>query len=171
MQEQHGRTSMKAKEHPLYRTWKGIVSRCTNPNSPDWKDYGGRGIHISTDWRTFWGFLKDVGERPSNAHSVDRKDNDGHYCKSNFRWATHREQQANRRDNVWVVWLGKSMIAAEFARCVGLPRMTVIRRLRLGWTIDRIAATPNTRHQFKARLPWLDAPSQRGRPTLGRAAF
>ena len=47
--------------------------------------------------------LSDVGQRPSEAHSLDRINNDGHYEPGNVRWATRREQQRNRRPSCRLV--------------------------------------------------------------------
>jgi hypothetical protein len=83
---------------PIYTIWQELRYRCSNPNKKHYSYYGGRGIKVCKDWdESFDAFLKDMGERPSPEHSIDRIDPDGDYCKENCRWATKSEQSRNTR--------------------------------------------------------------------------
>ncbi len=89
-------------EHPLYSTWRGMNTRCSNPNAINWKYYGGRGIRVCDRWlNSFTDFATDIeneiGPKPTPSHSIDRIDNDGNYEPGNVRWATKKEQSMNRR--------------------------------------------------------------------------
>lgn len=80
-----------------YSIWTNMKTRCTNPKSDDWENYGGRGIKICDRWiNDFKAFLSDMGTCPTGL-SLDRINNDGNYSPENFRWATSAQQHANRR--------------------------------------------------------------------------
>jgi hypothetical protein len=46
-------------------------------------------------------FFLDMGPRPSLAHSIERRDVDGNYCKENCLWATAEMQRRNKRAPKW----------------------------------------------------------------------
>lgn len=83
---------------PEYRAWQAMKNRCLNPKANDWHYYGGRGITVHERWLTYDNFLLDVGRRPSDLHTLDRKDVNKGYSKKNCRWATRRQQSQNRTD-------------------------------------------------------------------------
>ena len=91
------RLRKEAPRSAMYMTWCAIKQRCDNPNHRAFKYYGGRGISSCTHWDSFDNFAKDMGERPSASHSIDRIDNDGNYEPDNCRWATAKQQRANQR--------------------------------------------------------------------------
>jgi len=82
----------------LRYTWRNMICRCTNPKQKDYKNWGGRGITVCQRWLdSYEDFAKDIGERPSTEHSIDRIKNDGNYEPGNCKWSTKKEQQNNRR--------------------------------------------------------------------------
>lgn len=84
-------------KHPLYATWVNMLHRCYCEKNKSYKNYGGRGIIVDESWWEFENFIKDMPEKPSKNHSMDRINNDAGYSKDNCRWATRSEQCDNRR--------------------------------------------------------------------------
>ena len=83
---------------PIYRKWKNIKGRCFNPNTSNYKWYGGRGITMCQKWKDdFSEFYKDVGDIPFEGAELDRIDNNGNYEPNNVRWVDHRTNSNNRR--------------------------------------------------------------------------
>ena len=125
-------------KHPLYSTWCSIKTRCNNPNFRYYYRYGGRGIKICTEWEnSFEQFIKDMGERPSKKHTIERIDNDKGYSPDNCRWATKQEQCNNTRRNRFYTdknGITKSMTA--WAKESDISLWTIRSRLDSGMSID-----------------------------------
>lgn len=119
------------KEHPLRSTWRSMIKRCENPSDRAWAYYGGRGIKVAAEWRSFEAFLAYVGERPVGL-SLDRIDNDGNYEPGNVRWATKHEQMMNRRNAVYVEIEGFRYRVYELAKLSGHRPDTIKERAERG---------------------------------------
>lgn len=132
---QHGH-NRDGRHSPTYASWRSMRQRCGNPNDPKYNHYGGRGIAVCEEWRTFAGFLRDMGERPVGT-SLDRIDNDGDYCPANCRWATQSEQCRNMRVTAMVTYRGAPIAVADLADHFGLAHCALKHRIKVGWPEDR----------------------------------
>jgi len=99
----HGNTERIYEDHSMadsseYGIWLNIKQRCSNPKSPSYENYGGRGITMDRIWQTsFSAFYDYMGPRPSHKYSVERMDNNGNYEPGNVKWGTYSEQGHNQR--------------------------------------------------------------------------
>lgn len=125
---QKERASVASFKHKLtqsteYYSWTNMKTRCLNPNSQDYADYGGRGIRICETWKDdFLKFLSDMGKKPSKKHSLDRIDVNGNYCPENCRWAIPFVQTRNKRSNRWLEHNGLKMILQDWAEYFGIDQ-------------------------------------------------
>ena len=128
----HGMT-----DTPTYKSWVAMKTRCTNPASNVYEQYGGRGIKVCNRWDKFENFLEDMGERLEN-ESIDRVNNNGNYCKENCRWSTISVQNRNKRSNVTY----KGECATDASIRLGGERNLVRGRLASGWPAEKAFNKP-----------------------------
>ena len=130
--------------NPFYIKWTAIKGRCLSKTDKDYKRYGGREITISKSWLKFENFQNDMHDsyvehlavNGSKNTSIDRINNDGNYCKENCRWATQKEQGANRRTNRVYEVSGKKKILADWIRESGKRVSTIRYRLQKGMSFE-----------------------------------
>lgn len=128
----HGET-VNDKKSPEYRAWGNMRSRCANPNHPHFHHYGGRGISVCDEWSSFDAFLRDMGRRPTDGHSIDRIDNNGNYEPSNCRWATKYQQSRNTRANRRIPTPLGEMLVCDAVETLGVNGPRIRNRLSAGW--------------------------------------
>jgi len=121
-----------------YKTWIGIKGRCKYPYVNGYKNYGGRGISVCTEWDvSFLQFLEDMGKKPDSSYTIERKDTDGNYERGNCYWATPEEQARNKRTNRVIEFNGESMIMTDWAKRIGISVQALNQRIRRGESLDR----------------------------------
>lgn len=145
-----------------YRVWYGLKQRCNNPNAPNYRNYGARGITVCERWQTFENFLSDMCECPPGL-TIERIDNNGNYGPENCRWATEIEQHRNTRRNINVTVNGVSRCVAEWACVSGIPRHTIHYRLKKGWSPERAIGQPSRAKRANGTGSARGARKQHGR--------
>ncbi len=130
------------KGHPTrtYRVWRHMLNRCENPNVPEYRYYGARGIKVCSEWHSFEAFLRDMGESPAEL-TLNRIDNDGDYTPSNCCWDTMTAQVRNRRNTLFIEVDGKKLSLPEACETFGVPYDRARQRLKRGWPANRVLST------------------------------
>lgn len=87
------------KKHLLtFSSWQGMLARCHYRNNNKSKCY--EGVEICDEWLSFERFLRDMGDRPSIEHSLDRQKAELGYSKDNCRWLLKIENSGRTRLNL-----------------------------------------------------------------------
>jgi hypothetical protein len=98
-----------------------MKQRCTNPNTPFFKNYGGRGIKVCEEWlSSFEAFAHDMGMPPSDEYTLDRINNDGDYTPENCRWANQTQQHENGSRSINITAFGETKPAKTWAKNLGI---------------------------------------------------
>jgi hypothetical protein len=127
---------------PEYAVWQAMNARCFNPNNPRYADYGERGISVCAEWRDFAVFIRDLGDRPSARHSLDRIDNSKGYEPTNCKWSLPHDQMTNRRCTRFVDVDGVKIPLATLAHEHSIPANTLRFRILNGWSLTDALSTP-----------------------------
>lgn len=107
---------------PEFYVWSSMKDRCRNPNCRKFKFYGARGVCVTPEWEKFENFYRDMGPRPSSAHSIERMDSNGNYEPSNVYWATKDQQNRTQRSTLLVSIDEMSEPMGEWGRLLGIDR-------------------------------------------------
>lgn len=126
-----------------YRTWQGMIARCTRESHPAFKYYGGKGVKVCDRWTGpggYQNFINDVGVAPEGLW-IERKDSKGHYTPENCCWETPAVQARNREQG------GKHsaqpMSLKSLCKVLGVKYSLVYQRVVLrNWTYQEAFTIP-----------------------------
>lgn len=122
----------RTRKHGLYKSriyalWHKVKDRCVNENCKEYFNYGGRGIKMCDEWlndpKAFsdWCYANGYDDTSKKGVcTLDRIDVEGNYEPSNCRFITNKEQQNNRRDNIYAEHNGERLTIAEWRDRLGL---------------------------------------------------
>ena len=120
----------------LYSKYRSMLDRCYNENNNSYKEYGGRGIKVCSEWQGRKGFLSFYDWALKNGYKVgltiERKDVNGDYCPENCCFVTNEEQQRNKRNNVIFEKDGEKYLETDLAKELGVRESTIRDRVLRG---------------------------------------
>ena len=133
--------------HELYGTWCKIHQRCYSPKSPNYSNYGGRGIKMSEEWEKsptpFITWAERNGWYKGCGLTVDRIDVNGDYSEENCRLATISEQNRNKRNNRFITFNGETLTITDWANRIGITTSVLSKRLsNPKWTFEDAMTKP-----------------------------
>lgn len=118
----------------LYSVWASMKQRCENPKNKRYRDYGGRGIHLCSEWMDFAPFMKWAIEHGYRIGlDIDRIDNNNGYSPKNCRFVTRRQNCQNKRDNVYITIHGSTKTISEWSDVSGIHEKVIQKRLKRKW--------------------------------------
>jgi hypothetical protein len=119
-----------------YKAWQNMITRCYNENSPNYVNYGGRGISVCGRWKnSFEKFLSDMGPKPKDSFSLERINNNRGYSPANCKWASRSEQNSNKRDIPLYEYKGKKYTCRQLCALTGVNPATFKYRIKQGNSI------------------------------------
>ena len=121
-----------------YRSWLAMLRRCRNKKD---RLYGAKGISVCEPWLSFERFYADMGDRPEGM-SIGRIDGSKGYFAANCRWETTKEQTRNTSHNRRITFNGKTRVLCDWEERLGLPNLTLARRLYYGWSEEDALTKP-----------------------------
>ena len=136
----------------LYGIWAGMKRRCYNPKTIHYKDYGGRGIQVCTEWHDYSNFKEwaiNNGYEDGKRLSIERINVNGNYEPSNCCWLPLKHQARNTRCSRHIVYRGKSYSLSEVAEITGISMRTIQGRYDRGWSPEQIVETPLMKNQYE----------------------
>lgn len=138
----------------LYFVYNSMKDRCKNKNTKNYKNYGGRGIRVCDEWNNSYEFF--LKWALSNGYreglQLDRIDNNGNYSPENCRWVSCKQNLNNTRMNNLITYKNKTHTISEWADMFKINYMTLYRRIKDGWDIERALKTPINQKNINKRF-------------------
>lgn len=156
----HGCSVETSEYRPLYRVYRGMITRCYNQNNLSYVNYGARGIEVCEQWLNDFtsfkewavanGWKYEKQENGYNKWSIDRIDVNGNYEPSNCRWSTSKEQRVNQRPieelqprKSSVEINGVTKLKKEWCEEYGITCAAVLYRMKsMGMTFEQAVTLP-----------------------------
>lgn len=145
--------------HPLWSVWMGVKARCYNPNSHEYKRYGGIGVVMCDEWlndfKRFYDWCMENGwakgmHIDKDILSKKKGLKTPIYSPATCCIITPKENSNNTKWNRNIEYEGFTRTIAEWAEVTGIPGNTILYRLRYGWDV-KSALTISTKRTGKKK--------------------
>lgn len=120
-------------------------SRCENPRTKHFKNYGGRGITVCEEWLSFQVFYDWAITRWAPKLTIERVDNSLGYSPGNCKFVTRVENLENRRSTIWTTSKGERISCSALVKRLGVRYHLVAWRLKRGMSGDEVEADLRSR--------------------------
>lgn len=129
----------------IYWTWHSMKSRVLDKNQKHYKHYGGRGIKICNEWLKFELFYEwAINNGYKDDLTIERVDNDGDYEPSNCTFIPLKDQNKNKRNNVFFEFKGERLCISDWAERLNLSHTAMSGRFK-NWDLEKALTTPKKR--------------------------
>jgi hypothetical protein len=147
-----------------------MKERTLNPNTHNYSDYGGAGIGICEDFKTFSKFYDHIGPMPVHGkYSLGRKDNSLGYVTGNVEWQTDRQQARNKGKNnnntsgfSGVLWNNKKTKNSEKLYAVATWYNLDGKMLRKYFSVDTLGLIPAFCEACRYRVKMIEELNAQG---------
>jgi hypothetical protein len=136
-----------------------IKSRCYRHSDRNFHHFGAVGITVCKRWLdSAEAFIADMGPRPSQEHTLMRRDLAGNFTPENCFWGTRQDaRRSQQRVGVRQISSnGKTLNLSQWAEELGISREAMRQRLNkcleLGLEVSAAVTTPVGRHLSKNPL-------------------
>lgn len=122
----------------LYNIYEGMIARCYDFNSIQYKDYGGKGIKVCDEWKNdrssffTWALINGY----SDNLQLDREKNNEDYSPSNCRFVTRSVNCRNKSNNIIVEYKGESKPLITWCEELSLDYNLMRGRIKRGWSSE-----------------------------------
>ena len=140
----------------IYVEYINMIRRCYRETDSMYKEYGGRGIRVCSEWYDPNDFNKGLfafvswalehgyhdplpGENPRiDGLTIERIDVDGDYCPDNCTWIPAKDQAKNQRKSRRVNFEGELVNITNVRKIIGMSQIYMDSRTADGWSNDAI---------------------------------
>lgn len=117
----------------INRIYRSIKKRCNNINDPN---YGGRGIKCL--WESFEDFYNDMNDTYKENLTIERINNNEHYCKENCKWVDRKVQANNTRRNHIITYNNETHTLKQWSELLNINYKKLHLRIkRYKWPIEK----------------------------------
>jgi len=116
----------------LYQIWRLIRVSCNCPTHRFYKDFGGKGIKVCSEWNDYETFKTWALENNyEDGLLLDRIDLNYNFEPENCFWTTLKEKNKRKKNNVFITYNGETHCLSEWANILNINIDTLRSRIFL----------------------------------------